>query len=76
MYNKHHAIFIKNTFSRSCAKCTVAVYKFPRIAEKHEERIVEAGRQRKIILQLFASKLYYELSVYAWETLYYTEGMF
>ena len=37
----------------------------------------EAGRQRKIIyiLLLFRSKLYYKLSVYAWETLSYTEGM-
>ena len=47
----------------------------PRIAEKHELWNCEAGRQGKIILLLFRSKLYYKRSVYAWETLSYTEGM-
>ena len=47
----------------------------PGIAEKHELWNCEAGRQRNIILLLFRSKLYYKQSVYAWETLSYTEGM-
>ena len=63
-----------NAFSRSCAKCTVAAYKLRNFYSSKNSREeltwnCEAGRQRKIILLFFRSKLYYKLSVYAWETL-------